>query len=120
MSASHPGHHTHTHTSDQDLCVLLQVLFTGNQQEEEEEEEAEMTEEGRKEPDERGFPSTLLTGTFSEEESAQSFQEALRQWRGDQKEADREPLREAAMWTPVRPGEPRGVQCSPDLRSSRF
>lgn len=82
--------------------VLLQVLFTGNQQEE---KEVEMSEEGQKEPVERGFPGTLLRGTFSEEESAQSFQDALRQWRGDKKRADGEPLCEDAMWTPVRPGK---------------
>lgn len=91
-----------TPTSNQDRFVLLQVLFPGNQQEE---KEVDMTEEGQKEPVERGFPTTLLRGTFSEEESAQSFQDALRQWRGDKKGADGEPLCEDAMWTPVRPGK---------------
>lgn len=91
-----------TPTSHQDMFVVLQVLFTGNQQEE---KQVEMTEEGQEEPAERGFPRTLLRGTFSEEESAQSFQDALRQWRGDKKGAGGEPLCEDAMWTPVRPGK---------------
>ncbi|KAI4815128.1 hypothetical protein KUCAC02_005291, partial [Chaenocephalus aceratus] len=47
-----------------------------------------------------GFPTSLLTGEYNEEESTRSFQEALRQWRGDEAA---ETTTEEAMWTPVRP-----------------
>ncbi|KAF0030616.1 hypothetical protein F2P81_017347 [Scophthalmus maximus] len=33
--------------------------------------------------DEKGFPTSLLSGEYNEEESASSFQAALRQWRGE-------------------------------------
>ncbi|XP_023153267.2 uncharacterized protein zbbx [Amphiprion ocellaris] len=43
----------------------------------------EKTMVGRPEDDNKGFPSPLLSGEYNEEESARSFQEALRQWRGE-------------------------------------
>lgn len=70
----------------------------------------QMTEEGLKRPDERGFTTTLLRGEYNEEESARSFQEALRQWRGEKSDGVGEPITEDAMWTPVRPGELQGTQ----------
>uniref|UniRef100_A0A3B4ZN67 B box-type domain-containing protein n=1 Tax=Stegastes partitus TaxID=144197 RepID=A0A3B4ZN67_9TELE len=48
--------------------------------------------------DNKGFPSPLLIGEYNEEESASSFQEALRQWRGEKTmatQADLPPDREA-------------------------
>ncbi|XP_078102602.1 uncharacterized protein zbbx isoform X1 [Sander vitreus] len=63
-------------------------------------EKVEMIEEGQ---DERGFPTSLLRGEYNEEESARSFQEALKQWRGEKSDEAGEPTSEDAMWTPIRP-----------------
>ena len=61
--------------------------------------------------DERGFPSSLLRGDYNEVESASSFQEAVRQWRGQTSDGAGEPIREEAMWIPDRPGKlPRRLQ----------
>ncbi|KAJ4935723.1 hypothetical protein JOQ06_017251, partial [Pogonophryne albipinna] len=62
-----------------------------------EEKRVEMIED-REDGD--GFPTSLLTGEYNEEESTRSFQEALRQWRGDEAA---ETTTEEAMWTPIRP-----------------
>lgn len=71
-----------------------------------EKKKVEMIEEGPKREDERGTPTSLLRGEYSEEESARSFQEVLRQWRGEKSDGAGEPISEDAMWTLVRPGEP--------------
>lgn len=60
---------------------LSQVLVVSH----EEEKRVEIT----------GSPCSLLRGEYSEEESARSFQEALKLWRG--KKSD-------GFWIPVRPG----------------
>lgn len=65
-----------------------------------EEKKVEMSEEGPEREDERGFPTSLLRGVYSEKES---FQEALRQWRGEKR--DGAGMAEDAMWTPFRPGD---------------
>ena len=64
-----------------------------------EEKRVEMIEDRE---DGEGFPTSLLTGEYNEEESTRSFQEALRQWRGDEAA---ETTTEEAMWIPIRPGE---------------
>uniref|UniRef100_A0A8D3CTI6 Uncharacterized protein n=1 Tax=Scophthalmus maximus TaxID=52904 RepID=A0A8D3CTI6_SCOMX len=43
--------------------------------------------------DEKGFPTSLLSGEYNEEESASSFQAALRQWRGETRGKGRMTLR---------------------------
>uniref|UniRef100_A0A3P8TRY2 B box-type domain-containing protein n=1 Tax=Amphiprion percula TaxID=161767 RepID=A0A3P8TRY2_AMPPE len=54
----------------------------------------EKTMVGRPEDDNKGFPSPLLSGEYNEEESARSFQEALRQWRGEKRgREDRLPVK---------------------------
>ncbi|XP_032365349.1 mucin-12 isoform X2 [Etheostoma spectabile] len=72
---------------------LSQVLAVNHR----DEENVEMIEESQ---DERGFPTSLFRGEYNEEESARSFQEAVKQWRGEKCD---EPTSEDAMWTPIRP-----------------
>ena len=68
--------------------------------------EEKMVEEEQSREDEGGFPTSLLRGHYSAEESARSFQEALRQWRGEKGDgAGEPPMREEALWRPIRPGE---------------
>jgi len=52
-----------------------------------------------------GLPSTLLTGQYSEEESARYFQEALREWRGERSHEEEQRSISQAVWTPLRSGE---------------
>uniref|UniRef100_A0AAQ4RFP8 B box-type domain-containing protein n=1 Tax=Gasterosteus aculeatus aculeatus TaxID=481459 RepID=A0AAQ4RFP8_GASAC len=61
----------------------------------EEEKKVEMSEEGPK--------MSFLEGEYNEVESASSFQEALRHWRGEKTDGSGESMREDAMWTPIRP-----------------
>lgn len=70
--------------------------------------EEKMVERIKDEPKkevEWGFPSTLLRGDYNEEESARSFQEALRQWRREKSDGVEEPMTEDTIGTPSRPGE---------------
>lgn len=85
---------------------MLQVLAINHK----DEEKVEMIEEGQ---DERGFPTSLLRGEYNEEESARSFQEALKQWRGEKSDEAGEPTSEDAMWTPIRPGDLHTQGCRP-------
>lgn len=64
-----------------------------------------MTEEVLGKKDEEEISMSLLSGEYSEEESARSFQEALRQWKGEKGDTTGEPTSESVMWIPVRPGE---------------
>lgn len=73
-----------------------------NQQEE---ENIEIIKEELKMPDERAVGPSLLIGEFNEEESKRSFQEALRQWRGERSGGVSEPIIQDAAWTPVPPGK---------------
>lgn len=70
-----------------------------------EEKNLEITEEEMKMKDEEELPMSLLRGEYSEEESARSFQEIIRQWRAQKSDPTGIPKSEGAMWTPVRPGE---------------
>lgn len=70
-----------------------------------EEKKLEITKEQLKRKDAEEIPESLLRGEFSEEESARSFQEALRQWREEKSGATGELTTESAMWIPARPGE---------------
>ncbi|KAF1393879.1 hypothetical protein PFLUV_G00020630 [Perca fluviatilis] len=79
------------------------------------EEKVEMIEEGQ---DERRFPTSLLRGEYNEEESARSFQEALKQWRVESDEAG-EPTSEDAMWTPIRPVSVSAMATQADLAPDR-
>lgn len=63
-----------------------------------------MTEEVLRRKDEEEIPMSLLRGEYNEEESARSFQEALRQWKRVKSDTT-EPTSEGVMWIPVRPGE---------------
>lgn len=83
------------------ISPLLQVLAVNHGKE----KKVEVIDELLKREDERGFPTSLLRGEYDEEESARSFQEALRQWRGEKSDGAGEPMSEEAMWIPVRPGE---------------
>ncbi|KAM3616779.1 uncharacterized protein V6R79_023314 [Siganus canaliculatus] len=84
----------------------------------EEEEQGEMTLERPNLGDESWGPTSLFEGQYDEEESAKSFQEALRQWRAQQNPAE-EPMSEEAMWTPFEPVSlsAKGVQT--DLTPNR-
>ncbi|KAG8002122.1 Zinc finger B-box domain-containing protein 1, partial [Nibea albiflora] len=83
-------------------------------------ETVEMTEEVQKREDAVGFPASLLRGVYNEEESARSFQEALRQWRGEKSGGRREePRSEEAMWTPVRPVSVSAMATQADLAPNR-
>ncbi|XP_063763442.1 uncharacterized protein zbbx [Eleginops maclovinus] len=62
--------------------------------------------------DGEGFPTSLLTGEYNEEESTRSFQEALRQWRGDEAA---ETMTEGPMWTPIRPVSMSAMATQADL-----
>lgn len=86
---------------------MLQVLAVNQVKE----KKVEMTEEGRNRGDERGVPTDLFSGEYNEEDSARSFQEALRQWRGQTSDEARDPMSEEAMWIPVRPGELHRHSC---------
>uniref|UniRef100_A0A665W2U6 Uncharacterized protein n=1 Tax=Echeneis naucrates TaxID=173247 RepID=A0A665W2U6_ECHNA len=57
--------------------ILLQVLGVNHG------EEKNLLDEGLNCENGTGFPTSLLRGEYDEEESARSFQEALRQWRGE-------------------------------------
>ncbi|XP_073351205.1 uncharacterized protein zbbx [Pagrus major] len=81
------------------------------------EKKVEMTEEGLNRDDERGVPTDLLRGEYNEEESARSFQEALRQWRVEKSDEAGEPMSEEAMWIPVLPVSAMATQA--DLASDR-
>ncbi|XP_034723397.1 uncharacterized protein zbbx isoform X2 [Etheostoma cragini] len=72
------------------------------------EEKVEMIEEGQDE--------SLFRGEYNEEESARSFQEAVKQWRGEKSE---EPTSEDAMWTPVRPVSVSAMATQADLAPDR-
>ncbi|KAM7399514.1 hypothetical protein PAMP_018781 [Pampus punctatissimus] len=67
-----------------------------------EEKKVEMTEDRQERKDEKGFSTSLLRGEYDEENSARSFQEALRQWRGQRSDGEGELMTQDAMWTPVR------------------
>ncbi|GLD57129.1 zinc finger B-box domain-containing protein 1 isoform X1 [Lates japonicus] len=84
-----------------------------------EEKKVEMTEEGLKREAERGTPTSLLRGEYDEEESARSFQEALRQWRGERSNGAGEPMREETMWIPVRPVSVSATATQADLPPDR-
>ncbi|CAK6965208.1 uncharacterized protein zbbx isoform X1 [Scomber scombrus] len=76
-----------------------QVLFVNHG----EEIEVETTGDGREREDKKGFSTSLFGGEYNEEVSARSFQEALRQWRGERSDVEGETMIQDAMWTPVRP-----------------
>ncbi|XP_029302295.1 uncharacterized protein LOC115017749 [Cottoperca gobio] len=61
----------------------------------------------------------LLRGEYNEEESTRSFQEALRQWRGEKSEGAGDPMSEDAMWTPTRPVSVSAMATQADLAPVR-
>ncbi|XP_068571655.1 uncharacterized protein zbbx [Cebidichthys violaceus] len=67
------------------------------------EEKSETIEEGQK--------MSFLQGDYNEVESASSFQEALRQWRGEKSED--------AMWTPIHPVSVSAMATQADLSPDR-
>lgn len=69
------------------------------------ENKVEITEDEQETKDEEGFPTSLLKGEYNEEESARSFQEALRQWKEDKRDGAAQLTSEGAMWMPVQSGE---------------
>ncbi|KAI9528903.1 hypothetical protein NQZ68_015668, partial [Dissostichus eleginoides] len=79
----------------------------------EEEKRVEMIEDRE---DGEGFPISLLTGEYNEEESTRSFQEALRQWRGDEAAKT---TTEEAMWIPIRPVSVSAMATQADLAPVR-
>ncbi|KAM6987462.1 uncharacterized protein LKV04_010306 [Tautogolabrus adspersus] len=84
-----------------------------------EEKKEEMMEERPKSDHERGFTTSLLRGEYNEEESARSFQDALRQWRGEKIDVAGETMSEEAMWTPVRPVSVSAMATQTDLASDK-
>ncbi|XP_062241274.1 mucin-2 [Platichthys flesus] len=81
--------------------------------------EEKQFESGMKRDDERGFPSSLLRGEYNEVESARSFQEAVRQWRGQTSDGAGEPIRKEAMWIPDRPVSVSATATQADLSPDR-
>ncbi|XP_008283748.1 zinc finger B-box domain-containing protein 1 [Stegastes partitus] len=79
----------------------------------------EKTMVGRFEDDNKGFPSPLLIGEYNEEESASSFQEALRQWRGEKSDGGEEEPRTNVLWIPVRPVSVSAMATQADLPPDR-
>ncbi|XP_069543862.1 mucin-17 [Brachyistius frenatus] len=69
--------------------------------------------------DRKESPSLLLNGDYNEEESAKSFQEALRQWRGERMDGRREAMTAEAMWIPVRPVSMTAMATQADLPPDR-
>ncbi|KAM6932907.1 zinc finger B-box domain-containing protein 1 [Xenentodon cancila] len=62
----------------------------------------EETNVGVTEDVKRGLASLLLKGEYNEEESARSFQEALRQWKGEKSDEGGQPMTTDEWWTPGR------------------
>ncbi|XP_067364665.1 uncharacterized protein zbbx isoform X1 [Channa argus] len=81
------------------------------------EKKAEVKEEGLKKKKEEDFPMSLLRGQYSEEESARSFQKALKQWRGEKSHPTGEPTCDSGMWKPVR--RVSAIATQVDLRPNR-
>ncbi|CAB1424964.1 unnamed protein product, partial [Pleuronectes platessa] len=92
-----------------DTSQVLDVNYT----------EEKQFESGLKREDERGFPSSLLRGEYNEVESARSFQEAVRQWRGQTSDGAGEPIRKEAMWTPDRSVSMSATATQADLSPDR-
>ncbi|XP_030007103.1 zinc finger B-box domain-containing protein 1 [Sphaeramia orbicularis] len=65
------------------------------------------------------LPASLLSGLYDEEESARSFQEALRQWRGGGGGGGGGPMIEGAVWVPVQPAELSAMATQTDLSPDR-
>nr|XP_020456111.1 zinc finger B-box domain-containing protein 1 isoform X2 [Monopterus albus] len=86
-----------------------QVLVVNHGKEKKVETEEEPENEDRSE-----FLTSLLRGEYSEEESARSFQEALRQWRGEKSDGAEEPL-----WIPVQPVSVSAIATQADLPPDR-
>lgn len=84
-----------------------------------EQKRAETIGEGPERKDQRGLPSGLLRGEYNEEESARSFLEALRQWRGEKNDGAGKPMSEGAMWTPVLPVSVSAMATQTDLAPDR-
>ncbi|XP_041851441.1 uncharacterized protein zbbx isoform X2 [Melanotaenia boesemani] len=74
---------------------------------------------GITEDDELGLPSTLLTGQYNEEESAQYFQDALRQWRGERCNEGEQTMTTDTMWSPVRSVSVSAVATQADFPPDR-
>ncbi|XP_026150073.1 uncharacterized protein zbbx isoform X2 [Mastacembelus armatus] len=84
-----------------------------------EEKMVEMTEGHPKSEDENGFSTSLLSGVYNEEESARSFQEAVRQWRLEKNDGAEEPMNEEAMWIPFQPVSVSAIATQADLPPDR-
>uniref|UniRef100_A0A3Q1FML4 Uncharacterized LOC110955998 n=1 Tax=Acanthochromis polyacanthus TaxID=80966 RepID=A0A3Q1FML4_9TELE len=80
----------------------------------------EKTVVGRTEDGNKGYPSPLLSGEYNEEESARSFQEALRQWRGEKSDGGggKETMTNA-MLIPVQPVSVSAMATQADLPPDR-
>ncbi|KAG7226092.1 hypothetical protein INR49_018703 [Caranx melampygus] len=83
------------------------------------EKNVDMIDEAQKREDEEGFPTSLIRGEYNEEVSARSFQEALRQWRGEMSNGAGNLNREDAMWIPVRPVSVSAMATQADLPADR-
>ncbi|KAM7413362.1 hypothetical protein PAMA_020651 [Pampus argenteus] len=84
-----------------------------------EEKKVDMTEDRQERKNEKGFFTSLLGGEYDEENSARSFQEALRQWRGEGSDGEGELMTQDAMWTPVRPVSVSAMATQADLTPHR-
>ncbi|XP_017279440.2 uncharacterized protein zbbx [Kryptolebias marmoratus] len=75
-------------------AIPIQVLLGEDGQE----EKVGVTKDGKE-----GLGSSLLSGEYSEEESARSFQEALMQWREEERDGGGQLIPLCRTWKPVRP-----------------
>ncbi|XP_034404921.1 zinc finger B-box domain-containing protein 1 [Cyclopterus lumpus] len=76
-------------------------------------------EETKVEMIEKGQKMSFLKGEYNEVESARSFHEALRQWRGEKSEESGESMSEDAMWTPIQPVSVSVMATQADLSPDR-
>ncbi|KAM6932152.1 uncharacterized protein zbbx [Lycodopsis pacificus] len=76
-------------------------------------------DEEKSETIEEGQNMSFLKGDYNEVESVRSFQEALRQWRGEKSDGSGEPTSEGAMWTPIQPVSVSVMATQADLSPDR-
>ncbi|XP_034557079.1 zinc finger B-box domain-containing protein 1 isoform X2 [Notolabrus celidotus] len=120
--------HTHVSTRDVVSCVQKQEarakpmqlhhggqVLSANLKKKKE----KIMEERPKSDHKKECTDSLLRGEYNEDESARSFQEALRQWRKEKGDVAGKTTSEEAMWMPVRPVSVSATATQTDLAPDR-
>ncbi|KAK2847047.1 hypothetical protein Q5P01_010046 [Channa striata] len=81
------------------------------------EKKEKLQDEELKRKNDEDFPMSPLRGQYSEEESARSFQEALKQWRRETSDPTGEPTYEGGVWKPIEPVSVSAMATQVDLHS---